>query len=234
MHLLPPYAVLSHESAARTHGIELVEPGQETVTVPRNRGRVIVPGHRVVRADLAGGDRVVVGEVAVTSVERTLVDLSRRLPPDEGVAAADSALRQGMISTEDLRAALLGCRGRGAAGPRAISLLMDARSESVLESLTRTLLVLGGLRPVLQFVIRDQAGRFIARVDFCWPEQRLVVEADGFAFHADRAAYRHDRDRLNQLERLGWRVLRFTWEDVRHRPEHVLRLVEECLSATAA
>jgi very-short-patch-repair endonuclease len=111
---------------------------------------------------------------------------------------------------------------------------MDARSESVLESLTRVLLVLGGLLPVVQHEIRDANGAFVARVDFAWPDLRLVVEVDGFAFHADRAAYRRDRERLNELERLGWRVLRFTWEDVRHRPEHVLTLVRECLTQAAA
>lgn len=60
------------------------------------------------------------------------------------------------------------------------------------------------------------------------------MEADGYAYHSDRAAYRRDRERLNQLERLGWRVLRFTWEDVRGRPDHVVALVRECLAAAAA
>jgi very-short-patch-repair endonuclease len=59
------------------------------------------------------------------------------------------------------------------------------------------------------------------------------VEADGFAFHADRLAYRRDRERQNQLERLGWRVLRFTWEDVRGRPEHVVALIRDCLRIAA-
>ncbi|MDP9496716.1 MAG: DUF559 domain-containing protein [Actinomycetota bacterium] len=68
----------------------------------------------------------------------------------------------------------------------------------------------------------------MAQVDLCWPAACLIVEADGFAFHSDRAAYRRDRERLNQLERLGWRVLRVTWEDVVHRPEHVVALVREC------
>jgi very-short-patch-repair endonuclease len=60
------------------------------------------------------------------------------------------------------------------------------------------------------------------------------VEADGFAFHSDRVAYRRDRERLNELEQLGGRVLRFTWEDVVARPEHVLALVQECLDQAAA
>lgn len=89
-------------------------------------------------------------------------------------------------------------------------------------------------RPVPQFVVRNEDGSFLARVDFCWPALGLIVEADGFAFHADRAAYRKDRERLNGLERLGWRVLRFTWEDVVSRPDYVLELVAECLAGGLA
>jgi len=107
-------------------------------------------------------------------------------------------------------------------------------ARTVLETLLRLVLVSAGLTPQTQRVITDSDGGFIARVDFCWPERRLVVEADGYAYHSDRAAYRRDRERLNQLERLGWRVLRFTWEDVRGRPEHVVALVRECLAASAA
>ena len=70
--------------------------------------------------------------------------------------------------------------------------------------------------------------------DFACADARLVVEADGFAFHSDRAAYRKDRERLNALERLGWRVLRFTWEDVRGRPAYVVGLVHGCLADAAA
>ena len=110
---------------------------------------------------------------------------------------------------------------------------MDRQAESVLETLLRLVLHGAGLRPRTQYTIRDRR-TFVARVDFCWPEQRLVVEADGFAFHSDRAAYRRDRDRHNDLERLGWRVLRFTWEDVHRRPEHVVGLVRECLGVAAA
>ena len=71
-------------------------------------------------------------------------------------------------------------------------------------------------------------------MDFCWVAERLVVEADGFAFHSDRAAYRKDRERMNALERLGWRVLRFTWEDVVRRPEYVVAAVGAVLARAAA
>jgi very-short-patch-repair endonuclease len=44
-------------------------------------------------------------------------------------------------------------------------------------------------------------------VDFLWPEHRLVVEVDGFAFHSTRAAFERDRDRALQAVRITWRQL---------------------------
>ena len=142
-----------------------------------------------------------------------MLDLCRSLPLAEAVVVVDSALRQAQVTVEELTVALRELpagRGRGQVA-RALR-LMDPASGSVLETLCRVLLQQAGLAPTAtQFVVRDARGRWIGRVDFAWPHQRLVVEADGFAFHADRASYRDDRRRGNALLLDGWRVLRFSW-----------------------
>ncbi|MEX1183569.1 MAG: DUF559 domain-containing protein, partial [Gemmatimonadota bacterium] len=51
-------------------------------------------------------------------------------------------------------------------------------------------------------------------VDFCWIMHKLVVEIDGLAYHSTRAAQRRDRRRDATLTASGWRVLRFSWDDV--------------------
>ena len=112
---------------------------------------------------------------------------------------------------------------------RAVS-LADPTCGSALESLFRVLLVLAGLAPAeTQYAVR-RAGRLLGRVDFAWPALLLVVETDGFAFHADRATYRSDRRRTNALTLAGWRVLRFSWEDVVHEPERVVAEVTAALA----
>ena len=229
-----PRARLSHEAAAALLGIELLQQGVRRLTVPRNRSRLVVPGWDVVRSDVPNRDQLLVDGVPATTAERTVLDLSRTLPFDEAVVAADSALRQGLAAPAALMARLGAARGRRAAAARAVARSLDPLSGSVLETLLRLTLRAAGLAPVTQHVIRNRSDGFVARVDFCWPEHRLVVEADGFAFHSDRAAYRADRERLNTLERLGWRVLRFTWEDVRGRPDHVVSVVRDCLGWLAA
>lgn len=226
--------VASRTSAALLWGIELVRaPVEPEVTVGRNRSRVSAPpGVRVHRADVAAQDVVVVRGVPSTSAVRTVLDLARVLPLPEAVAAADSALRLRLCTFAELVtavAALLPARGRPAC--RAVLERVDLVSGSVLESLCRVVLEDGGLRPFeTQHVVRV-GGRTVGRVDFAWPEQRLVVEVDGFAFHADRARYRADRRRTNALVLAGWRVLRFSWEDVVSRPDVVVTQVRAALDA---
>lgn len=230
-----PRAAASHQSAARLWGIELLHPGPERITVPRQRSRLKVPGWGVRRLDLPADDVLVVDGLRRTTPERTVLDLARVLPLAEAVVASDSALRRQLVQPVALRTRLATCRGAGAAAPRAVAPLLDPLAGSVLESLLRVLLVLAGHPPpASQFLVCERDGELVARVDLCWPALRLVVEADGFAFHSDRRAYRADRARLNALERLGWRVLRFTWEDVTSRPEHVVATVRACLVPQAA
>ncbi len=47
-------------------------------------------------------------------------------------------------------------------------------------------------------------------VDATWPDQRLVVEVDSWAFHRTRAAFEADRLRDAALQRAGFGVQRVT------------------------
>jgi len=164
-----------------------------------------------------------------TAVE-TVFQCAATLPLSEGVVVADSALRSKKVTRRQLVTGFERWRGRpGARKVRKVLSLADAGSQSVLESLARALLASAGIsRPQLQYVIRD--GRaFLARVDMCWPELRLVVECDGRRWHDPEDSRNSDRRRDNALERLSWRVLRFTWAEVVHQPDYVVAHVRDCL-----
>jgi hypothetical protein len=73
---------------------------------------------------------------------------------------------------------------------------------------------------------RSSAGAGSARpvtyeVDFLWRDARLIVEADGFRHHGHREAFEADRARDAALHALGFRVLRFTYRQVRESPHEV-------------
>jgi very-short-patch-repair endonuclease len=67
-------------------------------------------------------------------------------------------------------------------------------------------------------------------VDFCWPEQRLIVETDGHRHHGTRAAFERDRERDSALVAEGWRVVRVTHRRLA-KPDEVGDLLARLLSA---
>ena len=166
---------------------------------------------------------------------RTVVDLARTLPLAQGVVVADSALRAGLLTVADLQAALCALpAGRGRDRFARVVGLVDPACGSVLESLARVLLTVAGLCPPQTQLAVYAAQGLIGRVDFAWPGARLVVETDGFAFHADRRSYRADRRRSNALVLAGWQVVRFSWEDVVQHPAYVVDTVRGLLEAADA
>lgn len=221
--------VASHESAAVLWGLESVRPAQMWLTVPRNHSRTRPPGVTVVRALVE--ETEVRGGMRVTTPLRTVVDCARVLPTLEAVVIADSALRQGLITDDELLAAGARACGRGARRVRDMAALVDPMSGSLLESVLRVLLVENGLAPDrTQHPICDEDGQVIARVDFAYLAARLIVEADGFEFHSNRNDYRKDRRRANAYCRHGWRLLRFSFEDIRFHPDYVVDAVRHELA----
>ncbi len=63
-------------------------------------------------------------------------------------------------------------------------------------------------------------------VDFFWPELGLVVETDGLRYHRTPAEQARDRLRDQAHTAAGLTPLRFTHEQVRYEPEHVLAVLE--------
>lgn len=60
-----------------------------------------------------------------------------------------------------------------------------------------------------------------AEADFLWRAKRLIVEVDGRDVHTTRRAFNADRRRDQRLVLLGWRVVRFTWQQVMSEPDYV-------------
>jgi very-short-patch-repair endonuclease len=62
-------------------------------------------------------------------------------------------------------------------------------------------------------------------VDLADVDRRIVLEADSFEHHGERADLVRDCERYDELVACGWTVLRFSWEHVMFRPEWVAEVV---------
>lgn len=176
-------AVVSHQSAAVLHGLDLWSTPLGQVHITR-----VLPayGHRSNElhchvAALASAEIVFGQDLLVTSPARTVLDLARSLPFEQAVVVADSALHLGLTTIDELHAALASAASRrGVRAAARVVAFADGRSESVGESRSRVLIAQAGLpAPETQFEVRDQNGRLIARCDFGWSGRRLVGEFDG-------------------------------------------------------
>lgn len=85
-------------------------------------------------------------------------------------------------------------------------------------------------RPVRQTVIKHE-GRFIARVDFAYPECGLVIEVHGWKYHGAKNRWEHDLERGNELTLTGVRTLEYSWRDVTKRPGYVVDSLRRSLAA---
>ena len=153
--------------------------------------------------------------VPVTSVARTLCDLTAVAQPWVVERAVDEALRRKIVRLEDIGAVAESLEGRGRRRCTVMRDILDRRSpgydpgESHPERRIANLLVRAGLpEPTMQHPVELNGRRY--RIDLCYPEQRIAIEFDSWQYHSGRRAFDEDRARANQLVLLGFVVLHFT------------------------
>lgn len=208
--------VLCLDSAARQHGWKLKhQPASPAVAVPRNRklARERRAGVRVVYVDLDPAE--VVG--MVTGPVRTVMDCAARLPFDEALAIADSAVRARDVTKEQLVHAAEQQPDRYRARCRRVARAADGLADNPFESVLRAIaLDIPGLEVQAQRTIPG-----IGRPDLVDRALGLVVEAESFEFHGRRTMLKHDCERYNAFVVDGWLVVRFAWEHVMFEPQYV-------------
>jgi hypothetical protein len=176
-------AVVSHVSAAVLHGLPVwdVPLGRVHTTRPRRSGGLRTGRLHVHTAPLDPEDVVDLAGTAVTSVERTLLDLGRTVGFEQAVVPTDAARRRHLTD----RAALLAALGRvarwpGAPRARRVVAFADPGADGVGESRSRVAMArFGVLPPVLQWPVVGPDGRVLGTADFGWPEHGVAGEFDG-------------------------------------------------------
>lgn len=233
-----PGAVVSHASAAALWKIRASAATRIDVTVPTRAGRSR-RGLRVHRADLLLASQVTEVEgVPCTTVARTILDLAGMLAP----GPVEYAIHQAQVADLFVRGEVI--EGIAAAPTRpgtasvrrilGISVPEDDKIKSLLARRLQRLGRAAGLPEPLvdQWVALPDGGGY--EVDFCWPNQRLIVEADGRGVHGTHRGFENDRRRDRMLGLAGWRVARFTYRDVTDHPDEVVAHLRGLIAVAAA
>lgn len=181
--------IVSHESAVVMHDLPwfgplpdrvvLTDPTRERSQRLRFADKVPARGRSVPTVEIDG--------IATTDLVTTAVDIALRSDRGHAIVVLDAVLRRG-ARREDLIAELeRRPTRRGAARAARLIGIADARTESPGESLTNLLFHdLGLPAPILQQEFRAHGG-VVARVDFWFPDQGVVVEFDGLFKYRDRS-----------------------------------------------
>lgn len=185
---------------------ELVE-----VTVPRHRHLGPQPGVVLRRRDLSPVDRVEDRHLVLTA--EPLTALETAVAQSGGSVFLDRALQRHVRFPALYRAY---CRNMGRRGSsRAGQLIMASadRADSAAERLLVKLLREAGIGG---WVLGHPFGRW--RIDLAFPERKVAIEVDGWAWHVDAERFRNDRRKGNAITRAGWSLLRYTWHALDGEP----------------
>lgn len=215
--------VVSHLSAAMAHGWKVKQPPERPmVTVPRNRAPRGIAGIDV-RFGNWTADEVVDG---ITSPTRTVIDCARVLAFDEALAVADSALRSGAVTHDQLARAASSSPRTGRTTAMRVVREASGSAANPFESVLRAIaLDVEGLSRVPQGEVTG-----VGHADVVDADLRIAVEAESFEWHALPEAFRYDVRRYTAMTRRGWLVVRFVWEDVMHRPEYVAHVLADVVA----
>ncbi len=217
--------VLSHLSAARFWGWEVASPMDDIeVVVPRDRRPTPRARAVVRRRDLAPGDVAMPG---VTSPLRTVLDVATDHPFPAALATADSALRSGLVSADELIAAAAGSASRGHARRMKVALAADPRADNQFESALRALALEAGLQvePQVSLFTGD---RWV-RPDLLDEQRGVALEAESFTWHGQRAQLMKDCRKYNDLTLMGLVVVRFAWEHVMLEQPYARSVLAGCV-----
>jgi len=207
-------AVLSHGSAASLWGLLKPIEGPVHISIPSTSGRSRRRGIHLHRTQSLAGPSPSPSypagrggrrgrpltthrdNIPTTTVPRTIEDLR-----------TSSLIPSNLVRRAIRQAELKGLRLEG---------IETDRTRSDLE---RAFLALFASHRIPPPEVNPKLGRH--EVDFLWREQRLIVEADTFAYHQGSVSFESDHARDLDLRQQGYAVLRFTDKQLEGEPERI-------------
>ncbi len=173
------------------------------------------------RVALPPSETMLVEGIGVTTPARTIVDLNAGLAPQARRMLVERAQDLHRFTPSVIRRTLSAHPRQPGRRPLLDFLdLLEPAADGTRSHLERLFLPLARQAKLGTPLINERIeGR---RRDFAWPDGRLVVEVDGYAYHSSRAAIRRDKARDRELLAARWRPARFTYEEVAFEPGYVV------------
>lgn len=211
------------QTAAEMYGFDIDPDERLHILDPGIRLR---PSREVMVHQRLGAPLKSMGGRLVTAPAWTAVEIARTLRRPRALAVLDAALHSRSCTQLELVTAVDEQKGRrGIIQVRELLALADARAESPMESEARLVFIDGGLPlPELQYTVVDLHGR-VWRVDFAWPDAKVVAEYDSLEWHANPDAWKHDRMKSARLAECGWTTVPVVVDDVRKYPDELVQRI---------
>jgi very-short-patch-repair endonuclease len=224
-----PRSVISHRSAAALWGLAAPDAAAVDITLAgqghQRRGGLCI--HRT--HGLHPSDHGVKDGLRVTAPARTLIDFAAQATGDELERAISEAYALRLVTEPQIHAAISRSPNRAGVGVlRACLAGMEGVviTRSKAERRLRRLLELARLPAPMS---NTRVAGYEA--DLLWPQQRLIVEFDGYNVHGHRLAFESDRRRDAHHVANGYRVIRVTWLQLTREPFAVVANVARALIA---
>ncbi|MCW3064369.1 MAG: hypothetical protein JWN32_1541 [Solirubrobacterales bacterium] len=212
-------SALAYGSAASAWNLRAapILPVEVVVAGARGREQRRIKAHRM---SLHPMDTMTLDGLRITTPARTIVDLAATLSPRALRETVERAQDLRRFHPNEIRATLARNPGRPGTRPlRDLMTLMEPDEDGARSHLERLFLLVVRKHRLPRPDVNHPIAR--RKRDFVWPEQRLVVEVDGYEYHSTREAKRRDHQRDRELTGLRWRPARFTYEDVAFEPGEV-------------
>jgi hypothetical protein len=201
------HAFLSHDSAAALWGVR-PWPHTPEVLVPTEKRRPGIRTHRT--QTLTTRDVRRHHGIRVTSPARTITDIQPRLTDPQLIRAINDLRLAKHMRQAELERLLAAC-------PRAQALIDPAErpTRSPKEDAFLAFCAQYGLpRPQVNVILHG------FEVDALFPEEKVIVEIDGWDFHKTRESFESDRDKDAELAKYGYLVVRVTSTRLKDTPAY--------------
>lgn len=232
-----PDSVLSHWTAAAVWRMRTPSCPEVHITTPLTSHIANVPGvlatHR--SADLMASVRRIRGGRPVTSLERTVVDVTAAMDSLSDIrSCAADVVQRGLTVPRRLVDELARRPSLPRSGRLAdVLLAVSDGARSVLEIELAELLANSELpAPLMNPPVLGASGRQY-RTDALWPDVAVIAEADGREWHLSPDDWEGDLERMADLTDAGFIILRFTAKAIRQRGVETVQLIDRQLRRQA-